>query len=344
MPDLPPFAGYARIQYRAMDGTRHRLLQCLNSREFRTGTEIGAQLGLSRAAVHKQVGTLVEQGVPIHRVPGRGYRLADGIALLDAHAIARRLSGRAQALVCGIDVLDEVDSTSAELDRRSAARAFNGRVCLAEKQVSGRGRRGRSWIASPYRDIMMSIGIEYPQWPAQLPTLGLVTALAVVDALASLGVPGLMVKWPNDVVHEDGKVCGVLLDVTGETHGTCRVIAGIGINVSSGGGEARDIGRPWTDLAAITGPAPDRNAVVVQCLDRLLPAFREFPQAGFGPYRSAWRRLDALRGRDIVVHGVDGATCEGKAGGVDESGRLRMIDANGCGRVFTQGDVSVRVR
>jgi len=333
-----------RVAYnKPMSGTRYRLLQALNRCGFHTGTQIGARLGLTRAAVHKHVQALVEQGLPIHRVRGRGYRLADGVTLLDAEAITRRLSAEARGQLSAIELLEEVDSTSAELARGSAAVAFHGRVCLAEKQNAGRGRRGRSWSAAPYRDVMMSIGIEYPQWPAHLPTLGLVTALSVINALEGLGARSLMVKWPNDIVHEDRKVCGVLLDVTGEAHGACRVIVGIGINVAAGGSRERNIDQPWTDLETLTGRMPDRNIIVAQLLSRLLPAYREFPAQGFAPYRQAWRRLDALRDRRVTIHGADGASFDGKAVGVDASGRLNVVGADGRVREFTQGDVSVRL-
>lgn len=326
-----------------MDATRYRLLQSLNDRGFRTGTEIGTRLGLTRAAVHKHVQALVEHGVPIHRVPGRGYRLADGVTLLDADSIARQLSDPARASLAAIDILETVDSTSAELARRRDAGPFHFRVCLAEKQTAGRGRRGRTWIASPYRDLMMSIGIEFPQWPPHLPTLGLVTALTVVKALESLGVGGVMVKWPNDIVHQHGKVCGVLLDVTGEAHGSCRVIVGVGVNVSANGERGRGIDQLSTDLETITGRPLERNNIVARCLDRLLPAFQEFPAEGFAGYRSAWRRHDVLRDRRVMVHAADGSVSEGRAAGVDESGRLKVIGADGDMRVFTQGDVSVRL-
>jgi len=325
-----------------MDDTRHRLLRSLNQRVFRTGTQIGAELELTRAAVHKHVQALVAQGVPIHRVPGRGYRLADGVTLLEGGEIAARLADGSRSLLAGIEVLDEVDSTSAVLARRGAGEPFDGWVCLAEKQTAGRGRRGRSWMATPYRDLMMSVGIEYAQWPAELPTLGLVTAMALVDSLQALGAAGLKVKWPNDVVHPDGKLCGVLLDVTGEAHGTCRVTIGIGINVSAAGA-ARDIDQPWTDLEAVSGKRQDRNEIVAQCLERLLPAFRRFPAGGFAPYRAAWRRLDAVRDRWITIRGADGGLFEGRAAGVDDAGRLRATGADGKTRVFTQGDVSVRM-
>lgn len=327
-----------------MDATRYRLLRSLNRRGFCTGTEIGAQLGLTRAAVHNHVRALVAQGVPIHRVPGRGYRLADGVSLLDATSIASRLSERARALLAGVDVLEEVDSTSAELARGDWGQPLQCRVCLAEKQTAGRGRRGRSWTAAAYRDVMMSIGIAYPRWPEDLPTLGLVAALTIVEALEQLGVSGLAVKWPNDVVHEHDKLCGVLLDVTGEAHGACRVTLGIGINVSSRGGPARCIDQRWTELDAILAQPLDRNTIVAQCLDRLLPALEAFPAAGFAPHRAAWRRRDALREQRIAIHAGEGTTHEGQAAGVDAHGRLRVIDADGRIRVFTQGDVSVRLR
>lgn len=326
-----------------MDGLRLRLLRSLDRRDFRTGTELGARLGLTRAAVHKHVQALVAHGVPIHRVPGRGYRLADGVSLLDAGVIIGGLSEEARALLAGIDILPETASTSAVLARPDDARPLHCRVCLAENQTAGRGRRGRSWIAAPYRDLAMSVGIEYPHWPPDLPTLGLVTALAVVEALEGLGIRDLLVKWPNDIMHADEKVCGVLLDVTGEAHGSCRVIVGIGINVATGGAQSRDIDQPWTSLEAITQQPLDRNAITARCLNRLLPAFQRFPDDGFRAYRPLWRRLDALRGRPVSIHTAGGATFQGTAEGVDEAGRLEVTGPDGQVRVFTQGDVSVRV-
>lgn len=305
---------------------------------------MGAALGLSRAAIHKQVQALVNRGVPIHRVPGRGYRLAEGVTLLDGRVIGNRMSARARALATGIEILEEVDSTSAYLAAGAAAHSVDGRICLAETQTAGRGRRGRCWAASPYRDLVMSIGVEYPQWPPQLPTLGLAAALLIIGALESLGVKGLMLKWPNDVIHGQRKLCGILLDVTGEAHGMCRVIVGIGVNVSMSSEPGRTMDRQWIDLETITGQAPDRNTVAAECLNVLLPAFQSFPVEGFAGYWREWRRLDALRGQAITVHGADGGIQHGKADGVDESGRLRVTDESGKTRVFTQGDVSVRPR
>lgn len=327
-----------------MQGIRLRLLRNLKPHGFCTGTQIGAALGLTRAAIHKHVQALVRQGVPIHRVPGRGYRLAEGVVLLDEGVITEGLSQRARVLVGGLDVLDEVDSTSAEMARTMDFGSSHYRVCLAEKQTAGRGRRGRAWIASPYRDLMMSVGVEYPQWPAQLPALGLVTALSIVDALEGLGIQELAVKWPNDVVCADRKLCGVLLDVTGETHGACRVIVGIGINVSMKDDLGRSIDQRWVDLDAIAGRSQDRNTVAAEVLNVLLPVFESFPETGFAGYRSEWRRRDALHGRRIVVRSADGKSVEGEAAGVDGFGRLQVMDARGQAHAFTQGDVNVRVR
>ncbi|MBS1270680.1 MAG: Bifunctional ligase/repressor BirA [Gammaproteobacteria bacterium] len=327
-----------------MEDTRHRLVRSLTPAKFRTGTQLGAILGLSRAAIHKHVQALVERGLPIHRVPGRGYRLADGVVLLDERAITSRLSPRARALLGGIKILEEVDSTNAELLRTMESHPMNCRVCLAEKQTAGRGRRGRRWLASPYRDLMMSIGIEYPQWPERLPSLGLVTGLTMIKALECFGAQGLMLKWPNDVLHEFKKLCGVLLDVTGEAHGPCRVIVGIGLNVSMSSNQSWSIGQDWVDLATITGQAVNRNAIAAQALNLLLPVFQSFPSDGFDPYLSDWRRVDALKSRAVTIHAADGTMIDGTAAGIDESGRLWVTRDHGAVTAFSQGDVTVRVR
>ncbi|MGA8260089.1 MAG: biotin--[acetyl-CoA-carboxylase] ligase [Arenicellales bacterium] len=327
-----------------MEGVRHRLLKCLNQHEFRTGTEIGTALGLSRAAIHNHVRTLVARGVPIHRVPGRGYRLAEGVVLLDESAITGRLSERARGLLDGMEVLEEVDSTSAHVLRNIDSRPLGGRVCLAERQTAGHGRRGRAWVASPYRDLVMSIGVDYPQWPPALPTLGLVTGLSIIKALESLGAQGLKLKWPNDVLYGRRKLCGLLLDVSAEAQSACRIVVGVGINVSMDPGLARGIDQPWVDLETVTGRPFDRNVLAARCLDVLLPAFESFPADGFSPYRSEWKRLDALCDRSVTVRSAGGVVVNGRATGVDGSGRLQVVGEDGDVHAFTQGEVSVRPR
>lgn len=326
-----------------MEGTRQQLLRILDSREFRTGAQMGAALGLTRAAVHKHVRALVEQGVPVHRVPGRGYRLADGVSLLDGQDIEHRLSRAARGLISGIEVVEAVDSTSTELSRRAGSCSLKGRVCLAEKQTAGRGRRNRSWVATPYRDLMMSVSWVFPRWPAELPTLGLVSSLMIVEALEAVGGDGLELKWPNDIVHQYRKVCGVLLDATGETQGDCRVIIGIGVNVSMGGEQAAGIDQHWVDLETLLGQPPDRNRLAAECLDRLMPMLDSFTDEGFASCLQRWRDRDALAGHAVSVTGADGTVVHGKAAGIDDSGRLRFVDDAGVTRFFTQGDVSVRL-
>lgn len=340
-------AGPGSHRITSMDGTRQQLLRILDSREFKTGAHMGAALGLTRAAVHKHIRALVEQGVPVHRVPGRGYRLADGVSLLDGPGIQRRLSRASRGLVSGIEVAEAVDSTSVELSRRADSCALKGRVCLAEKQTAGRGRRGRSWVATPYRDLMMSIAWVFPRWPAELPALGLASSLMIVEALEAVGADGLELKWPNDIVHQHGyhyrKVCGVLLDATGETQGDCRVIIGVGINVSMAGEQAAGIDQPWLDLETLLGQPPDRNVLVAECLNRLMPMLDSFTDHGFAGCLQRWRDRDALAGRAVSVTSADGKVAHGKAAGIDDSGRLRFVDEAGVSRLFSQGDVSVRL-
>jgi len=325
-----------------MDASRKRLLQCLEPGRFRTGTEMGGIVGLSRAAVHKHIQALAEHGLPVHSVPGRGYRLEAGAGVLNASRIREQLSASTGALLASLEILDEVDSTSAYLARRFDAAPLAGRVCLAERQTRGRGRRGRSWTACPYRDLILSIGVEYPGWPPDLPALGLATALMVIRALESQGARELRVKWPNDIVHGDAKLCGILLDVTGEAHGGCRLIVGIGINLSTDGTRREALEQAWTDVASIAGAAPDRNRVAAACLDELLPGFRSFPTRGFAACRDEWEARDALAGREIRVHFAGGGGVTGRAAGVDDAGRLRVRGADGRCRCFHQGDVSIR--
>jgi len=322
--------------------SRTTLLSLLADGEFRSGQDLAAVLGVSRTAVWKQLKTLAaDYGLELESVRGRGYRIPGGIDLLDAGQVRAALTGRARALLGGLEVLDSVDSTNAELARRAEQGAGAGLVCSAERQTAGRGRRGRPWISPYASNLYVSVLWQFNQGAAALEGLSLAVGVAVVRALDGCGVRGVQLKWPNDILYEDAKLGGILLEMQGDVAGPCRVVVGIGLNVAMPERAARAIDQAWTDIATVIGGgAPRRNAVLAAVLNELLPLLAEFEQGGFARWRDEWQSLDAFIDRPVLLH-TGASTLAGTARGVDERGALLLETATGVQTVYG-GELSLR--
>lgn len=322
---------------------RARLLQLLNDHDFVSGTALGNQLGMSRAAVHKHVSQLRDAGLPLDCVRGRGYRLARGITPLDAALIRELLEASARARLGGLCIEQSVNSTNDSLRRLSDARLLHGKVCLAEAQPAGRGRYGNRWIASPYRNLIMSMGWVYSSWPEGISGLAIAVGIELIDALKILGVSGLSLKWPNDIVFGDKKLGGILIEVSGETAGSCSVIIGVGLNVEIAEADGAFINQPWADLVNDLGCLINRNHLAACCITRLFALMQRYEAEGFAPYRHRWHDVDALRGRPVTVTYRDsGKQLCGRAVDLDRLGGLRIRQAGGRETVCYHGDVSAR--
>jgi BirA family transcriptional regulator, biotin operon repressor / biotin---[acetyl-CoA-carboxylase] ligase len=316
----------------------HAILEVLADGHFHSGEILAKSLGVTRAAVWKKVQALEKLGLSVFRVPGKGYRLADPLQLLDAAAIAAALSPECRAVLKGITVLDTVDSTNSWV----AARNADPEVCFAEFQSAGRGRRGRSWVSPFGANLYMSMSWRFEEWPAGFTALGMVTAIAAVRALDSLGIRGVRIKWPNDLVAADRKLGGVLIDVQGEPPRATRAVIGLGLNVRMPAAAAQEIDQPWMDLATLAdGQPPERNAIAAALVGSLFDAMQDFAARGFAAFSADWKALDLVSGRTVALHSHD-QTVSGVAAGVDAEGALLLKTPQGLKR-FVSGDISLRI-
>ena len=225
-----------------------KLLSLLADGEFHSGDDLGVALGVTRAAVWKQIQRLQEdRGLDIFSVKGKGYRLASPIDLLDSSKIKGNLSASAKLLVSDVQVFGSVTSTNDIAMKHAEAQGRPGYVCVAEQQTAGRGRRGRPWV-SPYgTNIYLSLVWDFFDGAAALEGLSLAVGVVVANALKAKGLAGVELKWPNDVLVEGAKLGGILLEMTGDPSGHCQVVLGVGINTSvSKKTELKLIRRGWT--------------------------------------------------------------------------------------------------
>ncbi len=304
-----------------------------------SGSTLAARAGVTRAAVWKHVDALRARGLPIEARAGRGYRLPWPVQLLDADAIMRQLGPSAAGPP---EVHWELDSTSSELARRRDVLP-DGAVVLAESQHAGRGRRGRAWLSPPGLTICLSCLKRFERGFAGLSGLSLAIGVVVVDALASAGVAGVGLKWPNDVLADGAKLAGILVELNGEDQGPCTAIVGVGLNVRLTAAMRARLDQPATDLAELCGGTPpDRNVLAACLVTHLREGLARFAVQGFAGFAGAWARLDVLRDRRLRVSGAQG-TFEGIGAGVDAGGALRVHRAGEIVRVDS-ADVTVRAQ
>lgn len=317
------------------------VLDLLADGEVHSGESLGAALGVSRAAVWKQLQKLELYGLPLESVKGRGYRLPGGLDLLSAESIEADLNTQARSLLQQLQVVAEVDSTNAQMLTRLEQHCGHGTALFAERQTAGRGRRGRSWISPFSGGINLSIGWQFSGGVQLLEGLSLAVGVALARALAQFGVPDVRLKWPNDVWCGGRKLAGVLLELSGDLTDRCAVVVGIGMNVGLRGDSAAAIDQPWVDLNSVC-PGIGRNQLAAAMLNQLLPLLHEYPARGFAAYREAWQALDQFAGEQVCLLSASNEWC-GTAAGVDESGAL-LLDMEGERRRFHGGEVSLRRR
>jgi BirA family biotin operon repressor/biotin-[acetyl-CoA-carboxylase] ligase len=321
-----------------------RLARQLADGRFHSGESLAARFGVTRSTVWNALETLRERGLEIHAVRGKGYRLPMALDWLDEDRIRQAL-GRALGHVGTIQVVEEADSSNSRLMASPPPPAGQANVCLAEYQTGGRGRRGRRWLAPPGAGVCLSVAWQFSRPPDNLSALGLVAGLAAREALVDIGVRDVLLKWPNDLVVDDEKLGGVLVEMRAEGNGPCLAVIGVGINHRLPAELADQVRRSGglapVDLATVSGDEPpSRNDVAAAVISALARRLESVSRQGTGDVPSEWGKADAIAGRQITV--VTGElSISGRAAGIDADGALRIAHEDGMMRV-TAGDVSVR--
>ena len=314
-------------------------LRLLADGEFRSGEAMARTLGVSRGSVWNALAGLDAAGLEVFRVRGRGYRLAAPLDLLERAAIERALGAHAARFA--VSVLDRTESTNTLLLERAAAGAPEGSVIAAEWQTHGRGRRGRPWHSSPGAALTFSLLWRFEQGAGFLAGLSLAVGVALVRALAELGVRGAALKWPNDVLWRGRKLAGILIELQGDMLGPSAAAIGVGLNCRLPPALRDRIEQPVADLAAACGAAPERNSVLALVLIGLAQVLDAFARDGFAPLREEWQRLHACQGKPVQLMLPDGASAHGIAEGVADDGALVLATKAGRRR-FHSGEVSLR--
>lgn len=304
--------------------------------KYISGSELAAELGVSRNAVWKAVKALEDEGFVIESVTARGYRLSPDSNRISAELISAANS--AKRLGCKMVILDETDSTNNAAKELAAQGAVHGTVVTADHQTSGKGRMGRKFVSPPGMGLYMSVVIRPEFSTLFAPLITSAAAVAAAEAVEKLCGRDVHVKWVNDLYLNGRKICGILTEASLglEANSLDYAVIGIGINVRrfDFGDELRE---RVTSIEDETGVRVDRNILCAEVLDRLEYRLGQIESRG---HLDEYRRRELLTGNRITAN-VGLERIEGIALGTDDNANLVVRLDDGSVRSLSSGEAEL---
>lgn len=261
---------------------------------------------------------------------------------------------------CILERVAQTKSTNDDLlERWRAGELIDPVARIAHQQTAGKGRAGRTWLAKPGDSICFSLAFPFKRKPAELTGLSLLVGLAVISGIAqaydldeaTLYKVGLRLKWPNDLLLNNAKLGGILIEGgQAKTGDPTWMIVGIGMNLrnaneieSSLGGESGLEVAALDQLLPPQSTPPDVEYLWLKLIASLEHHLSEFDQYGFGMYQEQWKIWDAYLGQTVCVSGTGKEPIHGIAQGIDQAGALLLQQANHTIAIHA-GDISLRVQ
>jgi BirA family transcriptional regulator, biotin operon repressor / biotin---[acetyl-CoA-carboxylase] ligase len=324
----------------------YNILELLAQGEYISGEDLGNSLSISRAGVWKYIKKIEQLGINVESIKGKGYRLTHRLSLLKSEKIISLLEPLIEKNIKSVDVFPVITSTNSFLlDQQNV----QGKVCLAELQTSGRGRRGRQWVSPFARNIYLSIGWRFESGITAVQGLSLAVGVAIIDVLKKYQLNDVYLKWPNDVVVKSNeypgykKLAGILIELRGDVSGDCELIIGVGLNYDMEVDQLID--QPWIDLRQILIAnnlvLPSRNELAADMVNHIVALLLDYEQKTFSFYREDWESLNIHNQQHIGVtlgrEVVEGIFCS-----LNDEGALVLHKASGEQVIFNGGEISIR--
>ena len=333
-----------------MTQTLKTLIQILSDGEFHSGERLGKQLSLTRSAIWKLIKQLAGWDLEIESVTNKGYCIPGGLTLLETAKISSFIKGSQKSQLEQIEIFDSLPSTNDYLlnvkpTNVSPKASKQNRACFAEKQTQGKSRRGRAWVSPFAKNIYLSLLWHFEKDPSELSGLSLAIAIATVETLHAFGIAqDLGIKWPNDVLWENHKLAGILIELSGEANGVCSAVIGVGLNVNMPNSALydRNISQPWTDLQRLTDQKIDRNKLAGMLLNNLIATAALFQKQGLTAFLPQWQKLDLTLNKPVTII-TNTTELEGIGRGINEHGHFLLEIKPGQIKHFASGEVSLRL-
>jgi BirA family biotin operon repressor/biotin-[acetyl-CoA-carboxylase] ligase len=315
-----------------------RLLKEKN--DFTSGEDISNALGVTRAAIWKHIKSLKEEGYEIESYSRKGYRLIESPDVLSQNEILKYL--KTTNIAREIIHFDTIASTNTKAKELADKGALEGTVIISEEQSGGRGRLGREWTSPKYKGIWMSIILRPQVDPSEISKVTQVAAAAVVKAGQQMGYD-LYVKWPNDIIMNDKKICGILTEMSGELNQINYVVLGIGVNANLDIGDfPDDLREKASSIMIESGIQVNRQELCAKILNHFEALYDSFIKDKQGIEAiDICREQSILIGKNVsVIRGND--SFDALVLDLNPAGELVVRKKDGTKERLFSGEVSVR--
>ncbi|MDP4183496.1 MAG: biotin--[acetyl-CoA-carboxylase] ligase [Bacillota bacterium] len=318
-----------------------------NENNFISGEKLSEDLGVSRTSVWKYINALKDAGYNIESVSKKGYRLIYSQDLLNEFEIGYNL--KTNILGKHIHYMETVDSTNIYARNMAIDGALEGTVVIADAQITGRGRLGRSWSSAAKKGIWMSVVLRPGISPEEVQIITIGASVAVVKAIFTVTGIRAGIKWPNDIILEGKKLCGILTEMNSEIERVNFLILGIGINVNHNPEDfPEDIRSIATSLKIFSENNFNNNVklftrsdIIKELLFELENLYIKINKGDLKEIIDEWKEYSVTLGKHVKVL-YRSAEYSGIAEDIKEDGRLIVNCEDGIVREIFSGEVSVR--
>ena len=303
-----------------------------------SGQELCNKFGVSRTAVWKAINQLKENGYEIEAVQNKGYHLLSAPDVMDVTELESIHS--TEWAGCELYYYDSIDSTNTKAKELAEDGHPSGTLVVADRQTAGKGRRGRSWESPTGIGIFMTLMLKPEINPNNASMLTLVAAMATTRAIRRVtGVPA-MIKWPNDIVMNGKKVCGILTEMSAQFDYINHIVIGIGINVHNEE-FPEEIKETASSLFLESGQHIHRASLIEAFLEEFEDVYAEYLKTeDMEGLQKEYDTMLVNRGRQVRVLDPK-EPFEGKAMGITKKGEL-IVDTWESRKLVSSGEVSVR--
>lgn len=328
---------------------KYKILEVLkeNQGKFISGETLSTELGVTRTTVWKHIKNLKDEGYIIHSSSKKGYVLETIPDILNAYEIEYGLNTK--YLGREIHYLETVDSTNLYARDIAVKGCKDGTLVVAETQVSGKGRMGRNWESRDKKGIWMSIVLKPEILPSHIQIITLAASVAVVYGIKKATGISTGIKWPNDIIADGKKVCGILTEMNSELDRINHIILGIGINVNQDINDfSDDIRNKAVSLKILkysdineSDEYIKRSDLIKAILVKLEELYENIKNGNKDVILDQWREASLTLDKDIKV--ISG-NCEyaGMALDITDDGKLIVRDTKGQIHELVSGEISIR--
>ncbi|MDL2295464.1 biotin--[acetyl-CoA-carboxylase] ligase [Lachnospiraceae bacterium OttesenSCG-928-E19] len=309
------------------------------AQDYISGQQLCEEFEVSRTAIWKVIHQLKEEGYHVDAVRNKGYRIIAYPDSMSAEAVGSRLTTKWAG--SSIAYFEEIDSTNSYAKKLGEQGSSHGTLVIAERQDSGKGRRGRTWESPAGGNIYMTILLRPEIEPGKAPMLTLVMAHSVAVAIRrQIGLEA-QIKWPNDIIVGKKKVCGILTEMSAEIDYINHVIIGVGINTNIEN-IPEGLLEKATSLAREAGKQIERDALAAEIMNQFERDYEWFMETcDLSQISKEYNEMLVNAGKEVRIH-ENNAEYQALALGINNNGELVIEKEDGSKAEIFAGEVSVR--